>query len=588
MGKRKSDPGRVPKNFLYYGDNLDILRRYVEDESVDLVYLDPPFNSDADYNVLFAEKDGTQAHAQIKAFEDSWTWDEEAAREYHEVLNSGHDRVARALKGLHDFLGGSDMLAYLSMMALRLIELRRVLKQTGSIYLHCDPTASHYLKIVMDSVFGPDKFRNEIIWRRTGSHNSSKRFGPIHDVILFYSKGDSSRFNRVFRPYMKGHVEGYFKSKDDRGRYWTNSLTGAGQRGGASGLPWRKFNPTAVGRHWAIPGKLIDELGIDPDLSPQAKLDALDAAGYIQAAGADSRTMPTYRQYLHTSRGMPIPDIWAYQPHTRETLYGTDEGIDEDVRWLVAQGDNERLGYPTQKPEGLLERIISSSTDENDLVLDPFCGCGTAVAAAQKLKRRWIGIDITHLAINLIKVRLADAFGPKIAETYEVIGEPEDLESAKALAEQDKYQFQYWALGLVGARPMEEKKGADKGIDGRLYITDAVGETKSVVISVKGGGVTVSQIRDLRGVVEREEAAIGVFITLEPPTGAMRKEAADAGFFQTKTLARTKHSRIQILTIKELLAGKRIDFPLTQDIRSFKQAPRARQAKKADATLPFD
>jgi hypothetical protein len=235
-----------------------------------------------------------------------------------------------------------------------------------------------------------------------------------------------------------------------------------------------------------------------------------------------------------------------------------------------------------------MERIITASSNEGDVVLDPFCGCGTTVVAAQKLKRRWIGIDITHLAVNLIKVRLADTFGRKIVEKYNVVGEPRDLESARALAAADKYQFQYWALGLIGARPAEEKKGADKGIDGRLYMIDAQGETRSIIISVKGGHVTASQVRDLRGVVEREDAAIGVFITLEEPTGPMKAEAAEAGQFQTKSVAGTRHPRLQILTIEDLLAGKKIDMPIAQDIRSFKQAPKATKARKPSVQLPFE
>jgi hypothetical protein len=254
----------------------------------------------------------------------------------------------------------------------------------------------------------------------------------------------------------------------------------------------------------------------------------------------------------------------------------------------IAAHAAERLGYPTQKPVALLERIIAASSNKGGVVLDPFCGCGTAVVAAQKLKRRWIGIDITHLAVNLIKVRLADTFGPKIAQTYKVVGEPRDLESARALAAANKYQFQYWALGLVGARPMEERKGADKGIDGRLYMTDANSETRSIIISVKGGHVTASQVRDLRGVVQREDAAIGVFITLEEPTAPMKSEAAEAGFFQTKSVAASRHGRLQILTIEDLLGGKKIDMPAAQDLRSFKQAPKAARAKKPGNQLPFD
>jgi site-specific DNA-methyltransferase (adenine-specific) len=505
MSKAQPRPKHGPANALYYGDNLDILRRYIKDGSVDLIYLDPPFNSNADYNVLFAEKDGTQAHAQIKAFEDTWTWDEEAAKEYDEVLNSGHDRVARCLKGIHDFLGGSDMMAYLSMMALRLIELRRVLKPTGTIYLHCDPTASHYLKLVMDAVFGPENFRNEIIWHY---YNKFQRgdipmFANDHDIIFFYTKqkGDSHQFASI-------HEE-------------------------------REKPIQQLARKWDSRTKRI-----------------------VNKKGEDGHVM--YRTVTHRK----IDDVWRLP--------------------YIVPASKEGLGYPTQKPGALLERILEASSNEKSIVLDPFCGCGTTVATAQKLKRRWIGIDITHLAINLIKVRLADAFGPKIAKAYSVIGEPEDLESAKALAVQDKYQFQYWALGLVGARPMEEKKGADKGIDGRLYITDSASETKSIIISVKGGNVTVSQLRDLRGVIERENAAIGVFITLEEPTAPMRKEAAEAGFFQTKALAGTKHPRLQILTIQELMGGKRVDLPLQQDVRAFKQAPKAKGKKSPEMNLPFD
>jgi site-specific DNA-methyltransferase (adenine-specific) len=298
-------------------------------------------------------------------------------------------------------------------------------------------------------------------------------------------------------------------------------------------------------------------------------LDALDKAGRLYWPKCEGG-MPMLKRYLNESKGVPALDVITH----------------------VAPMNNvhaERLGYPTQKPSELLEHFVTASSNVGDTVLDPFCGCGTTIAAAQKLDRRWVGIDITHLAINLIKVRLADAFGTKIAETYNVIGEPEDWESAKALAAQDKYQFQfqYWALGLVGARPAagDEKKGADKGIDGRLYMTDRAGETKTIMLSVKGGHVTSSQVRDLRGVIEREDAAIGVFITLEPATSAMRKEAAEAGFWQTKSLAGTKHPRLQILTIEELLAGKRIDMPTQQDIRSFKQAPKAKSKRKDEAGL---
>jgi DNA modification methylase len=535
-----------PANTLYYGDNLDILRRYLDDESVDLIYLDPPFNSNADYNVLFAEKDGAQAHAQIKAFEDTWTWDLEAAQEYAQVLRSGHDRVALALKSLHDFLGGSDMMAYLAMMALRLIELRRVLKPTGSIYLHCDPTASHYLKILMDAVFGPEFFRNEIVWQRTTGRKSLTQFGRVHDTILFYTRTGKAIWNPPQVAQTDDTVRGHDLMANGGGVYRMSDLSAPG-----AGPP-RQFQGKLIapppGRHWQYDQPAIDQLVQE---------------GRIVYS---KRGKPRLKTYLSQLPGVSVRDVWT------------------DIQPINAAAQ-ERLGYPTQKPELLLERIVSASSNENDLILDPFCGCGTTIATAQKLNRRWIGIDITHLAINLIKVRLADSFGPKIADIYQVIGEPEDLQGARALAEQDKYQFQYWALGLVNARPMEEKRGADKGIDGRLYMTEANGQTRSIIISVKGGHVTASHVRDLRGVIEREDAALGVFITLERPTAPMKSEAAEAGFYQTKTVSQSKHPRLQILTIQDLLNGKKIDMPAAQDLRSFKQAPKAKPKKRDDAAL---
>lgn len=542
----------MERNTLYYGDNLDILRRYIAGESVDLIYLDPPFNSNADYNVLFAEKDGTQPHSQIKAFKDTWTWDLEAAQEYAEVLRSGHDRIAKCLKGLHDVLGGSDMLAYLSMMAIRLIELRRVLKPTGSIYLHCDPTASHYLKILMDAVFKPEHFRNEIIWQRTSSHgNVSAAFGDVTDTILFYSKTDKPTWHQTYMPYSDKHVATKFTGVDPDGRrYTTSDLRNPGVRPNLY-YPFTASNGVTYEPHpngWAVSKEVMEEY------------DRKGRLYFPLKAGGRLRL----KRYLDEQPGKHVQNLWT------------------DISPINSRAQ-ERLGYPTQKPEALLERIIRASSSEGDIVLDPFCGCGTSIAAAHKLNRRWIGIDITHLAINLIKVRLADAFGKNVV--YKVIGEPRDLESARSLAAAEKYQFQYWALGLVGARPMEEKKGADKGIDGRLYMTDAAGETKTILISVKGGHVTVSQLRDLRGVIERDEAAIGVFICIETPTAPMRKEAADAGFFQTKSVSGSKHPRLQILTVEDLLAGKRIDMPAQQEIRSFKQAPKAKGKKRDEGRL---
>ena len=581
-------------NNLYYGNNLEVLRLYIKEETVDLVYLDPPFKSNQDYNVLFMEKDGSLSKSQMQAFEDTWTWDQEAEHAYQEVVERG-GKPSTVMQAFHTFLGPTDMLAYLAMMAPRLMELHRVLKGTGSIYLHCDPAASHYLKLLMDAIFGPEQFRNEVIWRRTGSHNSPRRYGPIHDSILFYSKTDDYYFKRVFRPYLNGHVESYFRQHDpDRGRYWTNALTGPGTRSGYSGKPWKNYDPTAVGRHWAIPGKITEELGIeDDDLTSQQKLDAIDEAGFVDFPAEGSHAMPTYRQYLKDSPGMPLQDLWTYQPHTRGVLYESEEGIDEDVRWLVAQGDTERLGYQTQKPKGLLERIIKSSCPDDGVVLDPFCGCGTTIEASETLGRTWIGIDITQAAIVVIKQRLLTAFPDGLQ--YQVVGEPTSLPDAEALAQQDAYQFQWWALGLVNARPTEKKKGADKGIDGRLYFHDEEDRTKTkqIILSVKSGKMQLSYVRDLRGVIDREGADIGALICLDQPTKQMRTEAVSAGFYKSSW---GDHPRIQILTIKDLLKGKGIDYPHPGVNVTFKraqraQAPPAKQmafAAPASVAEPFE
>ena len=577
----------MAENLLYYGDNLDVLRRHVKDETVDLVYLDPPFNSNASYNVLFAEQNGSQAAAQIKAFEDTWRWDQAAAQAYEQVVETGGS-VSEALQAFRKLLGPSNVLAYLAMMAPRLAELRRVLKPTGSIYLHCDPTASHYLKLLMDAVFDASNFRSEIIWRRTGTHGKVHRYAPIHDTIFFYSKSAAYKWRFPKRPYMKGHVEQYFV-RDEQGwrtAYYGNVLTGPGLRRGESGQPWQGFDPSAKGRHWAIPKSILDDLEEDmSELTQHQKLQRLLELGHIRIE--EGQSWPIYQRHLRPGDGQAVPDIWAFQPYTESTVFGTDKGIDEDIRWL-SPGDQERLGYPTQKPEALLERIIRASSDEGDTVLDPFCGCGTTIAVAQRLNRHWIGIDITHLAVTLIKHRLRDAFGEEVA--YQVIGEPVSVPDAQTLAEQDPYQFQWWALGLVGARPIEQKKGSDRGIDGRLYFHDEAegGKTKQVILSVKGGHTNVAHVRDLRGVVERERADIGVLITMQEPTSHMRSEAAGAGFYHSPGWNKN-YPKLQILTVAELLAGKGIDMPpLRQVNATFKKAPRAKRSSAQTMSMSLE
>jgi site-specific DNA-methyltransferase (adenine-specific) len=575
-------------NQLYFGDNLDVLRRHIADGSVDLIYLDPPFNSKATYNVLFKERDGTESAAQITAFEDFWRWDLGAEWTYEEVVKAD-GKVADLLSALLQFLGRNDMMAYITMMAIRLKELHRVLKPTGSLYLHCDPTASHYIKLLLDAVFGPANLRNEIIWRRTGANKATRRFGPIHQVVFLYGKTPRVAFSQVTAPYTTGYIRDYFREADERGPYRPVLLTGPGVRHGQSGLPWRGCDPTRAGRHWQ-PGSYLyskyteltgDRLSAYPLLE---RLDRLDDVGLIHWRKSGGGT-PNYKFYLADAAGAPLQDIWAYQPGTGGCVYGRPkECIDQEVKWLSTR-DRERLNFPTQKPEGLLARIVAASSREGDVVLDPFCGCGTTIAVAERLHRRWIGIDITHLAIALIRGRLAHTFGPDL-NPYRVVGEPTDLESARALSRQNRHQFEYWALGLVDARPAgTPKKGADKGIDGVIrFFDDDSGKAKRVVISVKSGHVNRSVVHELKGVMEREKAEVGALITLEEPTRPMREEATEAGFYDPPGLLPAV-PRVQILTIEDLLAGKKLDLPVA-NMATFQKAPRQQKAKRRKPPPP--
>lgn len=474
------------KNTLYYGDNLDILRRHIKDETVDLIYLDPPFKSNQDYNILFKERNGTKSVAQIKAFEDTWHWSREAEETYREIVENSPRKVADLIKTLRSFLGENDMMAYLVMMAIRLQELRRILKPTGSIYLHCDPTASHYLKLLMDAVFGVKSFQNEIIWHYSWGVRVKTRWNRKHDVILFYSKRKDFAFNAdaVREPHIL-HAETSIK----RMKY--------------AGPMVKKWN------------KKYDEKGALPR------------------------------------------DVWY-------------------IATINAQA-KERLGYPTQKPEALLERIIKASTTEGDVVLDPFCGCGTTVVVAGRLKRKWIGIDITHLAVALMEYRLRDTFGDSVE--YEIKGIPVSVKDAEDLAERDRFQFQSWALSLVKAKP-EPSDVADRGIDGRIYFHDDPEgkETKEIIVQVKSGGVSPGVVRDLKGVVEREKAQVGVLITLQAPTKSMKEEAVSSGFYRSPI--GKQYPKIQILTVEELFDGRGIKRPLEGIAaidKTFKRAKRYRE-----------
>ena len=526
-------------NKLYFGDNLDILRAHVADESVDLIYLDPPFNSNATYNVLFREKSGEQSAAQITAFDDTWHWGLESESAYHDVVMEGPKALAELLQAMRSFLGQNDMMAYLTMMAQRIAELYRVLKETGSIYLHCDPTASHYLKLILDAVFGATRFRNEIVWRRTTAHSDSKRYGANVDIILFYTKSDKWTWNPQYQPYDEEY-KARFRHKDPDGRAWSDdNLTAKGLSGG--GYEYEYKGATSL---WRVP------------METMQRLDAENRLHFTRTGGIRQK------RYLDEMKGRPVQALW------------------EDINAINSQAQ-ERLGYPTQKPEALLERIINASSNEGDVVLDPFCGCGTAIAAAERLNRNWIGIDVTHIAITLIRHRLRDSFGEDL-RPYTVLGDPKDPSSAASLAQHDRHQFEWWALGLVDARPAQDKrKGADSGVDGYInFFDDGSGKAKRVIVQVKSGHVQRNQIATLKGDMAREKAEIGLFITLEPPTAPMVSEAAAAGFYQPSHFLDHKFPRVQILTIKALLSGAQAQYPRFGPAATFRKAPRRQRQQR--------
>ncbi len=531
-------------NHLYYGDNLQVLRESIRDESVDLIYLDPPFNSNATYNVLFRGPSGDQSQAQIEAFEDTWHWNNTAERAVDEVMQGPNADVAEMLRSMRSFLKDNDMMAYLTHMAVRLVELHRVLKPTGSIYLHCDPTASHYLKVLMDAVFGNNNYRTELVWLRSrnpkGSQHDLTHYGPQTDSILFYSKTAAGMFNpgRIRKQLTKEQLLEKYPLIDEIGRYADGPILRSGSMGPRPNLvyTYKGFTPGPAG--WRM----------EPE-----KLAALDAKGNLvwTSTGAPRRKLRP-----EDDQGDPIGSLW------------------DDIPPVNSQAQ-ERLGYPTQKPVALLERILSASSNPGDVVLDPFCGCGTTVHAAEKLGRQWIGIDITHLSISLIEKRLKDAF-PGIAFT--VHGAPKDLDGARDLSNRDKYQFQWWAVSLVDAVPFGgKKKGADGGIDGHIFFRSGAKTVEKAIVSVKGGGVGVKDIRELIAVVDRERAKIGVYISLEPHTEPMKKEAAGAGLYDGPT---GKVPKLQLFTIEELFAGKKPQIPLME--RGFKAAAREQRNDQSE------
>jgi adenine specific DNA methylase Mod len=534
-------------NRLLFGDNLKWLRdeKLFPDASVDLVYLDPPFNSNADYNVLFREASGEASQAQFHAFTDTWNW-ADAAQTYAEFVDTcTNTAVVEMVEALHSFLKNSPMMAYLAMMAPRLVELHRVLKPTGSLYLHCDPTASHYLRMLLDGIFGAKNFVNEIVWKRSSAHSDveqgAKHFGRIHDVILLYGITEERFWNTCYTPYAAEYVEKTYRYTEADGRPYQTQPLHARKPGGDTLYDWKGQRPPP-GRYWAF---------------SKAKMQELDLAGRIVYS---KNGVPRYKIYLDEKRGVSAQDLWL------------------DIA-PVHHEPGERLGYATQKPVSLLARIVSVSCPTGGVVLDPFCGCGTTIHAAQKMGRQWIGIDVTYIAINLIKRRLKDAFGDEAK--FEEQGQPTDFGSAKALAELDKWQFQQWALSLIDARPRTEGdgKGADRGVDGILYFYDSKEKREKILVQIKGGSVQRNDVATLLGDVNNQKFVGGILITLEKPSKPMREEAADAGRYESKLWHAKDYPKIQILTIEGLLSGKeRVEAP--PQVNPFAKAQREGKAEK--------
>jgi len=547
----------VKPNTLYFGDNLTVLREHFADESVDLVYLDPPFNSKRDYNYVYRSVATDDDTAQVQAFADTWSF-EGASQAFYEVTGM-NEPVAKLLEGLRQASGDTPLLGYLSVMALRLRELHRVLKPTGTLYLHCDPTASHYLKLVLDTIFGAERYLNEITWKRTSSHNDSRRrFGWVNDTILVYARGSEHVFNVQHIPYSQEYLDTFYVHQDPDGRRWRrDNLRSPNPRPNLvydyTASNGRTYKPHPNG--WACTRERLEELDRRGRLHFPAK-----EGGRIQL-----------KRYLDEMPGQPAPCVW------------------DDIKPIHAL-TSERLGYPTQKPLALLERIIAASSNEDDLVLDPFCGCGTAVVAAQKLGRRWVGIDITTLAVALIKRRLLEHFPAAFptADSIPVEGFPADVAGARVLAETGRYAFQFWTLTLVGASPAggKMKKGADKGIDGEFSWRDASDDLCRGLVSVKSGHVMANHVRDLVGTMQREKAELGIFVTLEEPSEPMRTEAAGAGRYSIPGIPKD-FPRVQILTVEDLLSGKDPDVPRWR-LNPFKQAQEIARAKQVVLDMDAD
>ena len=511
---------------LYANDCLRVLQDSLAlpTASVDLIYLDPPFNSKSIYNLPFDGKYKTVK--PVEAFKDTWTWADQED-DYLNQLNHGPktrtiaDIIAVAQSLSHKTK--TSLPAYLVNMAMRVLAMHRVLKPTGSIYLHCDPTASHYLKVMMDAIFGHENFRNEIVWKRTSAHSDAKTMGSVHDVLLVYTKSDRFIFNTLFGSYSAAHLERRYKNQDADGRRWTDGdLTAKGLTGGGYTYEYKD-----VTCEWRVPPEKMVEL------------DAENRLHFTRKGGI------RIKRYLDEMKGLPVSDVWT------------------DIFPVNSQA-RERLGYPTQKPMALLERIIHASSNKGDVILDPYCGCGTTIHAAEDLGRQWIGIDISAFSVGLVRERLLTNFLGKRLK-IETHGTPYDVASAKALAKKDPFEFEKWVCGAIGAHGMFHDpgtKGRDGGVDGviefGLYQVDGAPVKKEhAIVQVKGGKVSPDNVKALSQTVDDFDARAGIFVCFQEYMATVEQNLK-RGTYADLT---GKYPIIQGLSIEELLKEEKPKLP---------------------------
>lgn len=527
-------------NYLFYGDNLEVLRKHIKDETVDLCYIDPPFNSKRNYNQIY-NNIGSEDLALAQAFIDMWVWDERARNGFDEILANEHGRftprTVQLIKGLHAVLGEDSLLAYVVSMTLCVTEIQRVLKQTGSFYFHCDPTASHYIKLILDAIFCSQggEYVNEITWKRTTAHSDAKQgrkaYGNVADIIFFYTKSGEYTFNPQHSDYSEKYLKKYSYTDPDGRRYRLDNLTGPG--GAAKGNPM--YEVMGIKRYWRY--------------SEDKMQDLIEEGRIIQT---EPGSVPQYKRYLDEMPGVPMQNIW------------------DDISPINSQA-KERLGYPTQKPKVLMKRIIEISSNEGDVVLDAYCGCGTTIDAAEKLKRKWIGIDITYQSIAVVLKRLEDTYGKAINDRIVLNGIPKDMKSAIALAHKKddrvRKEFEKWAvLTYTNNRAViNDKKGADGGIDGRAYFKVGKNDNAKIIFQAKSGNVNRGDVAKLRGDMEKDGATLAVLITLEEPTRPMIADAKAAGLYNHVEMGKS-YDRISIVTVKEILAGERLEIPMSIDV----------------------